>query len=577
MGQRAGSGDSGPLPMPTDHTASSGSSLAGASSGATGTGGDDRRGKSTGYETLLGKLFVERGFITPEELEVTRSLQKHSIDEDAPAELGDLLVSKSLVTRNQLERIRGEVDAEKSTQQIPGYKIKKKLGHGAMATVFLAKQLSLDRLVAIKVLPSKFSNNDKFIERFYKEGRAAAQLNHPHIVAAYDVGKAGDHHYFVMEYVDGDTVHDRIARSKRFPEADAIEIVRQVAEALKHAHDKGFIHRDIKPKNIMLSQAKVAKLADLGLARAVSDKEAAEAEAGRAYGTPYYISPEQIRGEVDIGPPADIYGLGATFYHMVTGKVPFEGRNPSSVMHKHLKQELIPPDHVYTKVSAGAAQVIEMMMQKSRSRRYQSADDLLVDLNLIAKGEPPHFAKAGHDISRVASRIEEGAVAGPLAVQDVPRKQGGLPLSDPMFLLAAGTAIVSVLVNIVLIVMLASGSSSSPSPTASNGNEDTGAADRRAVVIGNAPTLVGKWTSTSVQNLPGTESAILEFDASGNVAWTAIGNGKQNTANLRYVADADTITFKGSQRDYVWSYLIDGFTMVMRDPDGKQMTLRQGN
>ncbi len=132
------------------------------------------------------------------------------------------------------------------------------------------------------------------------------------------------------------TLHDLIRKVKRIKEDEAIRIIRQVTNALRHAHRRGFIHRDIKPKNIMLATGGSVKLADLGLAREMSDREAAEAEAGRAYGTPYYISPEQIRGEVTIGPAADIYGLGATFYHMVTGRVPFEGKNPSAVMHKHL-------------------------------------------------------------------------------------------------------------------------------------------------------------------------------------------------------------------------------------------------
>ncbi len=136
-----------------------------------------------------------------------------------------------------------------------------------MATVWKAKQLSLDRDVAIKTLPRKFTSNPQFVERFYQEGRAAAQLNHPNIVQAYDVGKAGDVHYFVMEFVDGRTVHDDIVKHKRFDEREAITIVIQIAEALQHAHEKGLIHRDVKPKNLMITKEGVVKLADMGLAR----------------------------------------------------------------------------------------------------------------------------------------------------------------------------------------------------------------------------------------------------------------------------------------------------------------------
>lgn len=358
-----------------------------------------------GFETMLGKLVVKSGLITAEELEACSELLGRTRNEEEPSTLADVMLEHEYVTRRQLERIREDFDTKKDSQRIPGYRILKKLGAGAMATVFLARQISLDRMVAIKVLPKKFSDNTNFIERFYKEGQAAAQLNHPNIVQAYDVGQAGDHHYFVMEYVDGPTVYDRIVEAKRVGEAETVQIITQIAMALQHAHERGFIHRDIKPKNIMLTTNGRAKLADLGLARAISDKEAAEAEAGRAYGTPYYISPEQIRGELKIGPQADIYGLGATMYHMVTGRVPFEGKNPSSVMHKHLRSELVPPDHINPKLSASCALVIEMMMAKSTGDRYQSAADLLTDLEAISRGESPHFAQRNLDLSSIAETI----------------------------------------------------------------------------------------------------------------------------------------------------------------------------
>ncbi len=164
-----------------------------------------------GFDTLLGKLVVTTGLVTQEEIDLCNSLLQESTDESGePRTLSDLLVENDFVTRRQLRRLNNEFEAKKSSRQIPGYRIIRKLGSGAMATVFLARQLSLDRIVAIKVLPKKFSDNEKFIERFYKEGKAAAKLNHPNIVGAYDVGKAGEHHYFVMEYVDGETVYDRI-------------------------------------------------------------------------------------------------------------------------------------------------------------------------------------------------------------------------------------------------------------------------------------------------------------------------------------------------------------------------------
>jgi serine/threonine-protein kinase len=405
-----------------------------------------------GFETMLGKLVVESGLVTGEELDRCNQKLEDSLDQsDALRTLGDLLVSEDYVTSRQLDRLRSDFDAKKSSQRIPGYRIQKKVGSGAMATVFLARQLSLDRPVAIKVLPKKFSANTSFIDRFYKEGRAAAKLNHPNIVSAYDVGKAGDHHFFVMEYVDGQTVYDRIVKERRVDEQEALQIVIQVAKALQHAHERGFVHRDIKPKNIMIARNGTVKLADLGLARAISDQEAAKAEAGRAYGTPYYISPEQIRGELHIGPAADIYGLGATLYHMVAGKVPFEGKNPSAVMHKHLKEPLVPPDHVNEQLSDGCAQIIEMMLAKSPKDRYHSATDLLEDLELVAEGQSPHFAHRSLDLSSIAP-------AGPASEPTVLDLPAVSRITDsPMFMLLLMLLIVSVLVNVVLAILMATG------------------------------------------------------------------------------------------------------------------------
>jgi eukaryotic-like serine/threonine-protein kinase len=439
----------------------------GAPAGATGSNGQamaplratpDTGGESStaGFDTMLGALVVEAGLVTRDEMELCNSLMRESVATEDPRTLPDLLLEQDFITPRQLQRLRNEFEAKKSTQRIPGYRILRKIGQGAMATVFLARQLSLDRDVAIKVLPKKFSQNTKFIERFYKEGKAAAQLNHPNIVAAYDVGQAGEHHYFVMEYVDGLTVFDRLVKEKRLDEQIAIKSMIQVAKALQHAHARGFIHRDIKPKNIMYTSTSVVKLADLGLARAMSDKEAAKAEAGRAYGTPYYISPEQIRGEVQIGPPADIYGLGATFYHMVTGRVPFEGKNPSAVMHQHLKAELVPPDHLNPKISAGTAAVIEMMMAKNADERYQNATDLLTDLQMLADSQPPHFARKALDLSDVATAIATETVTAPVVVQ--PKKSAATEAAgNPLMMIAFVLLGLSLLANLVLLAVMAMG------------------------------------------------------------------------------------------------------------------------
>ena len=413
----------------------------------------NRSGDSTNLDSILGRVVVEQGLTTPEEVHLCLEQQRQRVDDAKENSLAELLLENSFLTRRQLERVRREVEAQRSSHQIPGYSIRRKLGAGAMASVYLARQISLDRYVAIKVLPRRFSSNVQFIDRFYQEGRIAAKLNHPNIVQAFDVGKAGDYHYFVMEYVDGRTIFDDIAKKGKIEEGEAIEIILQMGEALKHAHGLGLVHRDVKPKNIMITKEGVAKLADMGLARALSDKEVAEAEAGRAFGTPYYISPEQIRGEIEIGPPADIYSLGATFYHMVTGQVPFDGDNPTKVMHKHLKAELPLPDHVNPALSAGVAEIIEMMMQKSRRHRYRNCADLISDLQQVRDGQPPAIAHKEADLTSLtdgqllAQPLDE--TAGMMAVtNDVPPSV----MNHPGFLLLLVLLFISLLGNAILFI-----------------------------------------------------------------------------------------------------------------------------
>jgi serine/threonine-protein kinase len=324
-----------------------------------------------------------------------------------------------------------------------------------MATVFKARQLSLDRIVAIKVLPRKMSESADFVDRFYKEGKAAARLSHNNIVQAIDVGYSPKgYHYFVMEYLEGDTLYDWMVdaaqggKGKKFTEAEALDIIMQMADALAHAHQRNLIHRDVKPKNIILAPGGVAKLTDLGLARATDDKEAAESEAGKAYGTPYYISPEQIRGDVDIDFRADIYSLGATMYHLVTGKPPFDGETPSAVMHKHLKQPLTPADHVNTALSAGVGEIIDIAMSKNRDERYQSTEDLLEDLQAVARGEPPTHARRAVHLDGLEKLEETGKT-----VDIAPPVVKPIDWASPVGMTVLGVAGASLLGNLILFVL----------------------------------------------------------------------------------------------------------------------------
>lgn len=404
-------------------------------------------------DTEVGKLVVDAGLATRTEVEFCREQLKQSSDPNQRS-LTDLLIEHSFITVNQAKRLRGQID-ERRSSQIPGYQLLGKLGRGAMATVYKARQISLDRIVAVKVLPKRLSENPEFVNRFYKEGKAAARLSHNNIVQAIDVGATPDgYHYFTMEYVEGRTLYDMMqpppeGEGHSFSEAEALDIAIQITDALAHAHERGLIHRDVKPKNILLTPQGVAKLTDLGLARATDDKEAAESEAGKAYGTPYYISPEQIRGEVDIDFRSDLYSLGATLYHLVTGRPPFDGETPSAVMHKHLKMPLTPADHVNTALSAGVGEIIDVAMAKKREDRYASTRNMLEDLQSVRRGEPPLHARRAVDLDMLAKMEEEEGE------KTVDLDTAGHLLATPNLMLTFGIGLgVSLLINIALLIIL---------------------------------------------------------------------------------------------------------------------------
>ena len=410
-------------------------------------------------DTELGRAIVELGLVTPAELEVCREQLKQGSDPNQRS-LADVLVSNDYLTFDQAQRLRKRIEQRKAAQ-IPGFQLLGKIGRGAMATVYKARQLSLDRIVAIKVLPRRYSEDPEFVVRFYREGQTAARLAHHNIVQAIDVGETPDgHHYFVMEYVDGQTLYDimqppPLGEGRSFSEAEALDIGIQIADALAHSHRRGLVHRDVKPKNIILMPGGKAKLTDLGLARDLSDKHAAESEAGKAYGTPYYISPEQIRGEIDIDHRADVYSMGATLYHMITGRPPFDGDTPSAVMHKHLKEPLTPPDHLNQALGAGISEIIELAMNKERNDRYQKMSEMVEDLRLVAGGEAPAHARRQIDFGTLAKleRTQPGSGHTSHTIDYDPR-DGRSVFESPAFITMLIIAAASVIVNVMLFLYM---------------------------------------------------------------------------------------------------------------------------
>jgi len=274
-------------------------------------------------------------------------------------------------------------------KEIGGFELIGKIGQGGMGTVFKARQKSLDRIVALKVLPPSVAKDAKFIERFQREARACAKLNHPNIVQGVDVGKdpATGVWYFAMELVDGPSVLKLLKEERVLPEERALQIARDIARALECAATHGIVHRDIKPDNILLTARGDAKLADLGLAKQLND-DASLTQSGQAVGTPYYMAPEQVRGRSDqLDIRTDIYALGGTLFHLVTGQPPFTGETSAVIMSKHLTEAVPKAMKVNRDVSEGCSRMIEQMMQKDRENRIQTPSELITQIERVLRGE----------------------------------------------------------------------------------------------------------------------------------------------------------------------------------------------
>jgi len=260
--------------------------------------------------------------------------------------------------------------------------IEREIGHGARSTVYLAWHEGLQIPVAVKVMRKEAAPDDElFSERFLREARIAAQLTHPNIVRVYDCGETEDAYYLVLEYIEGESCKDRMSRGAGFDWQSAVRIIREVADGLNYAAKKGIIHRDLKPENIMIDKEGHVRIADLGLAKQVGVGRGSATADGDVLGTPYYMSPEQVRqpGEVDFR--SDIYSLGATLYHMVTGEVPFEAATPFEIMTMHLTEPLVPPQERRHDLPEALSDVVVRTMAKEPQNRYQSYADLLRDLD----------------------------------------------------------------------------------------------------------------------------------------------------------------------------------------------------
>lgn len=267
-------------------------------------------------------------------------------------------------------------------------RIEKEIGRGARATVYLARHEGLQIPVAVKVMSKEGAEGQKhFTERFLREARLTAQLKHDNIMRVYDCGQTQESYYLVLEYVDGKTCRDTLSEKGVFEWRSAVQIVRQVAEGLRYANTKGIIHRDLKPENVMIDGEGNVHIADMGLAKQVAAEQVSATADGDVLGTPYYMSPEQVRQPGTVDFRSDIYSLGATLYHMATGYVPFDATTPFEVMTKHLSEKLTPPEKRKPDLPPALCALIVRAMAKEPHDRYQSYEEMLEALDGLLAGE----------------------------------------------------------------------------------------------------------------------------------------------------------------------------------------------
>ena len=277
----------------------------------------------------------------------------------------------------------GPTAEELDQQAIGKYEVRRLLGKGGMGAVYLGFDPLIEREVAIKVLPRSLAENETYLKRFLAEARAVGKLNHPNSVAIYDIGQHDDQYYIVMELARGGSVADLLEEKERIPLGEACRIAADAARGLEAAHAVGLIHRDVKPENLMLSPEGTAKLVDFGLAKDVDRaSEMAMTGAGQMLGTPFYMSPEQINGDT-VDKSTDIYSLGATLYHLLTGEAPFTGDSLTQVLFAHVSAERPDPCKLDPTLPAACAKIVAKAMSIEPAQRYASMQEFMEELEKL--------------------------------------------------------------------------------------------------------------------------------------------------------------------------------------------------
>jgi len=330
-------------------------------------------------------LALKRGLLTREQLHEAWSVQQAAAQSGQSQTADEVLLQRKYITAEKLLQLQHEVTPAEKTKRFGNFEILGKLGAGSMGKVYKARQVVTKRIVALKVLYPELAKDQDMFERFLREARAVGQLHHPHIVSGLDVACVNGLYYICMEYVEGEALDKKLQKAGgRLPENEVLEICRQVALGLQHAHQNQYLHRDVKPENVIITTAGTVKLTDLGLARCMGEQQVrALTQEGVSVGTPYYISPEQAQGMRDLTPASDLYSLGVMMYECISGKLPFDSENFYEVMLMHVNNA--PPDirDVFPAISEEAASIVMKLLRKMPKDRFADGEALAQTLEQV--------------------------------------------------------------------------------------------------------------------------------------------------------------------------------------------------
>jgi serine/threonine-protein kinase len=415
-----------------------------------------RRNEDCMARRTFEQLAIENGVVTNEQVSECRSLQDEQQLRGEPImPIEKLLVEKGYLTEDQLRAVntamtRLQKDEERGDPvRIGGYDITGKLGEGGLGTVYKARQISMSRDVALKVLHKKWLADEEFKKRFLLEARLAGRLSHQNLIQVYDVGRDRGLYYFSMEFVDGETLDDMIDREGSLHIPRAMDVTLQVLRAVTYIKRFDIVHRDIKPSNVMINRSGLVKLGDFGFVKSKIDH--AISTEGEVLGTPDYISPEQAMGLENIDWRSDQYSLGCSLYHMLTGKPPYEGSG-SAVMRQHIKADLPDPRIYNTKLVESVVQLMEKMLAKDPNDRYQTTQELFEDLELIKMGQDPAAQRLDAGKSTIIRAFKAEQVKVKRAKNEVEILQDEL---SRMRRFMIGAFILSGMLMIALVLVLA--------------------------------------------------------------------------------------------------------------------------